>query len=280
MEPSEELWRRLQKKQRRRIAATTCTWLARQGLLELLQRARAQSPPYPSDETTCGAAAQHGHLQLLQWLREQGCPWDATTCAFAAMGGHIPVLEWLRANHCPWDERACEWAARGGQMATLQWLRKQYPPCPWNQSTCCRAAEQGHLDILQWARNHGCPCGPETGLRAVENGHLHVLQWLEAHDDAEPLPGPLSWFRTAFQQGYWVIAEWMLRAAPHRVVCTPLLVPSRRFSECYQAQRYVVHSVRHCMFSYAWLDAVTDVSRLVLDQVLIPDLSKLIQRYV
>ena len=32
-------------------------------------------------------------LEVLQWARENGCPWDVDTCAFAAGGGHLEVLE-------------------------------------------------------------------------------------------------------------------------------------------------------------------------------------------
>ena len=40
---------------------------------------------------------------LLQWARENGCPWDAISCAAAARGGHLETLQWARANGCPWD---------------------------------------------------------------------------------------------------------------------------------------------------------------------------------
>ena len=32
----------------------------------------------------CEAAAKYGHLQILQWARREGCPWDARTCEAAA----------------------------------------------------------------------------------------------------------------------------------------------------------------------------------------------------
>jgi hypothetical protein len=39
---------------------------------------------------------------VLQWARENGCPWDEETCYWAAHGGHLEVLQWVRANGCPW----------------------------------------------------------------------------------------------------------------------------------------------------------------------------------
>ena len=56
-------------------------------------------------------AAQGGHLEVLQWARANGAPWDAMTCRYAALCGHLEVLQWARANGCPWDEMTCTYAA-------------------------------------------------------------------------------------------------------------------------------------------------------------------------
>ena len=48
------------------------------------------------DMARCGcAAAEGGHLEVLQWARANGCPWDEwTTCAYAAdddLGAGVPA---------------------------------------------------------------------------------------------------------------------------------------------------------------------------------------------
>jgi len=30
--------------------------------------------------------------------------WDEETCSNVALNGHLEVLKWLRENGCPWDE--------------------------------------------------------------------------------------------------------------------------------------------------------------------------------
>jgi hypothetical protein len=35
-----------------------------------------------------------------QWLRANGCDWNTETCSAAAGGGHLEVLEWARENGC------------------------------------------------------------------------------------------------------------------------------------------------------------------------------------
>lgn len=53
---------------------------------------------------TCSYAALNGHLEVLKWARENGCPWDKNACLFEALSGNPEVLKWARENGCPWDE--------------------------------------------------------------------------------------------------------------------------------------------------------------------------------
>jgi len=58
---------------------------------------------------------------VLQWAREQDCPWDADTCSDAARGGHLEVLKWAWEHGCPFRQIACSQATAGGNedMQTL-----------------------------------------------------------------------------------------------------------------------------------------------------------------
>jgi hypothetical protein len=123
----------------------------------------------------CRKAAKKGHLSILKWARENGCPWDEDTCSFAAEKGHLEVLQWAHANGCPWDEDTCSFAAANGHLSILQWVRKN--GCPWDKWTCTRAASGGHLEVLQWAHTNGCPWDEWTCDWAVQKGHLSILQW-------------------------------------------------------------------------------------------------------
>ena len=70
----------------------------------------------PVEQVDVRGAAEGGHLEMLKWARENGCPWDEDTCANAAKGGHLEVLKWARENDCPWDEWTCK--SRGRRAAT------------------------------------------------------------------------------------------------------------------------------------------------------------------
>ena len=54
-------------------------------------------------EMVMAMAAQGGNLELVQWLRAEGCRWDADTCHWAVDHGHEELLRWARENGCPWD---------------------------------------------------------------------------------------------------------------------------------------------------------------------------------
>ena len=73
-------------------------------------------------------SATLGHLDVLQWAHESGCPWDETTCSGAARRGHLEVLQWARAHGCPWDHE-----------------------------TLTQAASCGHMFVVEWAEAYGCP---------------------------------------------------------------------------------------------------------------------------
>ena len=56
-------------------------------------------------------AARSGNLELVQWLRGEGCPWDYGTCHNAVAYGHVEVLRWARKNGCPWTASTRDRAA-------------------------------------------------------------------------------------------------------------------------------------------------------------------------
>ena len=127
----------------------------------------------------CSYAARGGNREVLEWLHNTGCAWDANTCAVAAKGGHLAMLQWARIHGCSWDG-SCAYAARSGHLIVLQWAREHH--CPWNWNTCKYAAQAGHLDVLQWVR-----ANDETGeaWRELRVRHFagrprkqEVLTWL------------------------------------------------------------------------------------------------------
>ena len=109
-------------------------------------------------------------VDRLAWANRNGCTWDAGSsyyngpgqnpCALAARGGHLEVLKWAREQGCPWLRKhsICYDAAGGGHLDVLKWARAHN--FRWNAQLCALAAEGGHLQVLMWARANGCPWDP------------------------------------------------------------------------------------------------------------------------
>jgi hypothetical protein len=133
----------------------------------------------------------------MQWLRQQGCPWDEWSVTRAAGGGFLHVVEvlisthrewiskifvhlkWAIANGCPVDVSASAFAASSGHCEVLQvrlvlrdalatryiglhLLQHLYNlNIPLHSHLCMFAAQGGHLRVIMWAKSVGsCDCDP------------------------------------------------------------------------------------------------------------------------
>ena len=115
------------------------------------------------DEDVMNRAAFSGNLELVQWLRGEGCP-------------------------CDWNAWTCDYAAAAGQLEVLQWLRAE--GCPWGVGTCYIAVEKGHVEVLRWARENGCPWSTWVWDRAeLKLGYTDDLGNLDEGLDPEVLMG-------------------------------------------------------------------------------------------
>mmetsp|Transcript_7564 Transcript_7564/g.15699 ORF Transcript_7564/g.15699 Transcript_7564/m.15699 type:complete len:142 (-) Transcript_7564:46-471(-) len=122
----------------------------------------------------CG---KDGHLEILQWVREEGCPWDDRICWRAARFGHLEVLQWLWEEECPWNKDVCVWAAQGTHPGVLQWLREE--GYPWDFWTCWEASGHGgQFEVLRWAVENGCPY-KERDTEDIRD--LYFLEWFEGY---------------------------------------------------------------------------------------------------
>ena len=85
-----------EEKKRKHLVKAAAYW----GHLNLLKQWREQSSELRGflGKDTCAHAAKGGHLDVLKYLHENGCPWDEWTCAGAAVGGHLELLKYLHEN--------------------------------------------------------------------------------------------------------------------------------------------------------------------------------------
>ncbi len=122
-------------------------------------------------------AARHNYRNIVVWLREHGCAWDGSVTAAAAEGGHLEMLEMLREQNpddrCPWDTRCCNRAAQNGNIQMLKWLRdptKASGVCAWGNSVCYDAIFSGNVELAKWAYEEGAPLNKRTVKLMKERG--------------------------------------------------------------------------------------------------------------
>ncbi|KAJ1618639.1 hypothetical protein T492DRAFT_916680 [Pavlovales sp. CCMP2436] len=153
------------------------------------------------DNRQCGyiaeaCAAAVGHVEVLRYAHEHGCPWESGTCDMAAEGENLEVLRDAHEHGCKWDSDLCKYAAEEGHLEVLRYAHEH--GCEWDSDTCKYAAQGGHLEVLRYAHEHGCPWSEQTTARAARGGHLEVLRY------ALECGCPLAWdiLETAVHYGH------------------------------------------------------------------------------
>ncbi len=124
----------------------------------------------------CSEAAAGGHLELLQWLRKNGCAWNHETCTNAAAGDYLEVLQWAVANQCPFLDhsstvsRACQYEAKQKEKGVLKWLL-QRGETRWD--VCWYASVTANRELLRWASsNRLCTC---TSSQQSAERNIHTF---------------------------------------------------------------------------------------------------------
>lgn len=176
-------------------------------VLEWLQTAMPYYFPHMVDNGI-RIAAQHGQLEIMKFLDQNGyghCSTYAAHCA--ASGGFLPVLEWLyytkkvdftvtamnlaaSAGHLHLVEwfhinspagcttQAMDWAAAGGDLAMVQWLHlNRTEGC--SSSAMAEALGHGYIDIAEWLyRNRTEGCADWAPPNLVQDDQMESIKWL------------------------------------------------------------------------------------------------------
>jgi len=157
--------------------------VALSGNLRILQWL-IQRKKYPMNEDTCTAAAEGGHLHVLQYLHNHGCFLDQGTCEAAAKNGHLDILEWLHENHKIFVPSLCfVMAASKGNLDVLQWLYETYDNRDeiLSMDAFDGAVDNNNKEVVQWLYDIDCP-SYETWLRS-DICHQNGWSWDSDEED-------------------------------------------------------------------------------------------------
>ena len=83
------------------------------------------------------------------YLHRHGCPWSPTACVVAAQHGHLEVLQYLFDHQCGCRGELCmSQAIQSGQLKIVQFLHESEGV--EQQPDYFTAAGYGQLDILRY----------------------------------------------------------------------------------------------------------------------------------
>tara|TARA_B100001057_G_scaffold30462_4_gene27732 strand:- start:1201 stop:2472 length:1272 start_codon:yes stop_codon:yes gene_type:complete len=140
--------------------------------IEMLKYMRSDGCDDPNPQLSLMHAATNNRRDVLEWLlAEFGSMYELNprVAWAAARNGHIELLKWLRERGCPWDKSAVEGAVQhaisDGSMRALRWI----------------AANGGHifhrtvrLDFLRMHLKH-TPTGPLPDQLVPDAMWVHTL---------------------------------------------------------------------------------------------------------
>ncbi|KAL6070251.1 Ankyrin repeat domain containing protein [Balamuthia mandrillaris] len=192
--------------------ARTCSAIAAatNGHLVVLKWAWEQG--CPSNEWGLTGAAHSGHLSIVKWAYDNGWPMSEELPMVALFSGRRRIVRWLKETPAVWrhvKDKLCDTAAARGQLHILRWAREQGEAIPWSATTCAKAARGGHLAVLKWAHQNGCEWDQQTCIEATKAGHLETLTW--AVENGCPCNREAC-IAAAMQQGHSDIVAWMYQS--------------------------------------------------------------------
>jgi hypothetical protein len=149
---------------------------AKAGDVETLRWLKIRGSSFTQQTSRSGARTAN-NLHVLQFLHDEGCPWDEDICGAAGKAGDLEQLKWLHAHGATLNDRTADIAAEGGAVHVLEWLQQQQG-IEISETTMTFAAMHGHLQLCQWLRAQQCPWDGSTTTVAALGTNCDVLRWL------------------------------------------------------------------------------------------------------
>ena len=195
-------------------------------------------------EYTCACAAEGGSLEILQYLRDNGCPWDENTCLYSAEKGHFHVTRWAIEHGCAYSHKVYSHVLKSMSLFTLDmlnWLYDRGHPLINRKELLPRACDYSYpqsIILIDWLLERGCDWNFINPIYTID---LRILQYIhslgyvlnsELYESAETIE-VCEWL---FSQGVPVRDELCNQAA--RIKSTPLLRWARQHG-CNYPQHFV-----------------------------------------
>ena len=174
---------------------STCSLATEGGQLEMLQYLYQQGCPLNREAHwewgICTLAAGNGDFEMLKWARQEGCEWNYSTSEAAAENGHVSMLQYLgsqraEASIAEDPHELLYHAVMGGQVAVLQWAYANGFSLlhdTMSSTLCWTAANSGHFETLKWLRSMGVPWNNKAQCEEDALWHPQIAQWIASQEE-------------------------------------------------------------------------------------------------
>jgi hypothetical protein len=150
---------------------------AKAGDLDAIVRMMA-SPDFEWDDETTAFAAEYGHLEVLKFAYEHGCPWVIHTCSSAAFRGKLDCLKFAYEHGAPLPNFVSAGACSGGNLECLIYACEKGCQVDENNS---RLAASRSLECLEYLHSIQCPMDVYTSIYAAKEFKLDCLRFALEH---------------------------------------------------------------------------------------------------
>jgi hypothetical protein len=117
-----------------------------------------------------------GYLEVLKWLRQNGCELNIHAYKYAAKKGHLDIIKYLMQHKYKWDHWIGTYAVSNGHLNVLMWLKEiNYSFRVPGKSIILILGLNEHIDALRWAlKNYLC-----TSYHCVSMAYYGKLKALQ-----------------------------------------------------------------------------------------------------
>lgn len=170
-----------------------------------------KDPPILKAGMVYAAAAEYGHVHILQWLKDQQLYAHAPYSVARVRSDHSSVVRWLHGQQ---SVKTCPMlAAITGDLDYIRWLHSQPAQAPslivqWHH-VAKEAASHGQFGIVQWMFAHRrSDCEHDVLVSAIEGGHLAIAQWVYDQSPLNDLAGAFGLACTDLEMLNWVMTTF------------------------------------------------------------------------
>ena len=123
-------------------------------------------------------AAQNGHLNILQYLKDK-VPVDRRICEVAALNNHFDIVKWSYSMCYPVMTNLCYGAAYNDNFEMLRWLRERLSPWDYRVPECI--ARNNNFEMFYWVCENNCPMDKWTYTTAVSYNCREIVEWIKIY---------------------------------------------------------------------------------------------------